>query len=107
MLMPMQTIETAFTRMMKIQLPIIAAPMFLVSNEDIVCEASAAGAHATLAGSATRSANDAPWRVAGQTALVEFDPAPWWPGADDTPWRRDTCDPRSARPYGSSTVSMT
>ncbi len=37
-------IETAFTKMMKIRLPIIAAPMFLVSNEDIVCEASAAGA---------------------------------------------------------------
>ena len=51
-------------------------------------EASAAGARATLAGTATRAANDAPWRVAGQTALVEFDPAPWWPGADDTPWRR-------------------
>ncbi len=30
--------------MMKIQLPIIAAPMFLVSNEDIVVEASEAGA---------------------------------------------------------------
>ena len=51
-------------------------------------EASAAGARATLAGTASRSANDAPWRVAGKTALVDFDPAPWWPGADDTPWRR-------------------
>ncbi len=51
-------------------------------------EASAAGARATLAGQATRSANDAPWRIAGKTALVEFDPAPWWPGADNTPWRQ-------------------
>ena len=44
----MKTIETAFTKMMKIRLPIIAAPMFLVSNEDIVCEASACGAIGTF-----------------------------------------------------------
>ena len=40
----MQKIETAFTKMFNIQFPIIAAPMFLVSNEDIVVEASEAGA---------------------------------------------------------------
>lgn len=36
-------IETPFTRMMGIDLPVIAAPMFLVSNTDLVVEASEAG----------------------------------------------------------------
>ncbi|MBX3022958.1 MAG: nitronate monooxygenase [Bdellovibrionales bacterium] len=40
----MKTIPTPFTKQLKIDLPIIAAPMFLVSNEDIVVEASNAGA---------------------------------------------------------------
>lgn len=45
----MQTlIPTAFTQLMNIQLPLIAAPMFLVSNEDIVVEASEAGAIGTF-----------------------------------------------------------
>src|SRR4051812_29843094 len=44
----MEKIETSFTKMLGIQLPIIAAPMFLVSNEDIVVEASEAGAIGTF-----------------------------------------------------------
>lgn len=40
----MHKIETAFTKLFNLQLPIIAAPMFLVSNEDLVVEASEAGA---------------------------------------------------------------
>ncbi|MGZ3723824.1 MAG: NAD(P)H-dependent flavin oxidoreductase [Bdellovibrionales bacterium] len=44
----MSKIETAFTKLLKIDLPIIAAPMFLVSNEDIVVEASEAGALGTF-----------------------------------------------------------
>ncbi len=40
----MPKIETAFTKMFNIELPLIAAPMFLVSNEALVCEASEAGA---------------------------------------------------------------
>lgn len=44
----MRTIPTAFTEMMRIRLPIIAAPMFLVSNEDIVVEASEHGAIGTF-----------------------------------------------------------
>lgn len=36
-------IETPFTKLMGIDLPIIAAPMFLVSNVDLVTEASEAG----------------------------------------------------------------
>lgn len=39
----MQSIPTAFTKLLGISNPIIAAPMFLVSNEDIVVEASEAG----------------------------------------------------------------
>lgn len=37
------SIDTAFTRMLKIKYPIIAAPMFLVSNADIVVSVSEAG----------------------------------------------------------------
>ena len=44
----MARIRTRFTDMMKIDLPLIAAPMFLVSNEDIVVEASEAGAIGTF-----------------------------------------------------------
>lgn len=44
----MATLHTEFTRLMKIQYPIIAAPMFLVSNEDIVVEASEAGGIGTF-----------------------------------------------------------
>lgn len=36
-------IQTAFSSMMKVDVPIIAAPMFLVSNADIVVEASESG----------------------------------------------------------------
>jgi nitronate monooxygenase len=39
----LKTIPTRFTEMMKIDLPIIAAPMFLVSNEDMVVECGEAG----------------------------------------------------------------
>jgi len=44
----MKPIPTAFTKLMNIQLPIIAAPMFLVSNVDLVVEASEAGALGTF-----------------------------------------------------------
>jgi len=44
----MKKIETAFTKMLGIHLPLIAAPMFLVSNEDIVVEASETGAIGTF-----------------------------------------------------------
>ena len=44
----MRPLETDFTRLMNIHLPILAAPMFLVSNEDIVVEASEAGALGTF-----------------------------------------------------------
>lgn len=41
-------IETAFTRLMGVDLPIIAAPMFLVSNVDLVVAASEAGGIGTF-----------------------------------------------------------
>jgi len=44
----MPTIETTFTKMMRIRYPIIAAPMFLVSNTDMVVAASEAGALGTF-----------------------------------------------------------
>lgn len=47
------------------------------------------GAQAHLAGTATRNnAADAPWLIKARAALADFDPAPWWPGAEDSPWRR-------------------
>ncbi len=51
-------------------------------------QASAGGARATVTGTAARAAVDAPWAVKAQAALLAFDPAVWWPGAADSPWRR-------------------
>jgi nitronate monooxygenase len=44
----MRSFKTRFTEMMGIELPLIAAPMFLVSNEDIVVATSEAGALGTV-----------------------------------------------------------
>ncbi len=41
-------LETPFTKLMKIDLPLIAAPMFLVSNEDIVVAVGEAGGLGTF-----------------------------------------------------------
>ncbi len=48
----------------------------------------AGAARATLSGLVTHPTPDAPWQVKGQAALVDFDPALWWPGAEDSPWRK-------------------
>jgi translocation and assembly module TamB len=50
--------------------------------------ARAGEAVATLAGSAVRAAPEAPWRLQGKARLDRFDPLPWWPGREDSPWRR-------------------
>src|SRR5262249_39834374 len=50
--------------------------------------AAAGGAQATVAGVAQHRAADAPWQVQGRATLVDFDPAPWWPGREDMPLRR-------------------
>jgi len=51
-------------------------------------QASAGGAKASLSGVASRARIDAAWQLKGNTALVDFDPAPWWPGREDSPWRK-------------------
>ncbi|MDP3824288.1 MAG: translocation/assembly module TamB domain-containing protein [Burkholderiales bacterium] len=48
----------------------------------------AGAARATLSGLATHPTPDAPWQLKGQAALVDFDPALWWPGAEDSAWRK-------------------
>ncbi|MEP7057227.1 MAG: translocation/assembly module TamB domain-containing protein [Caldimonas sp.] len=47
-------------------------------------EARAGGAVASITGNATRGA--AAWRLDGKIALADFDPVPWWPGADASRW---------------------
>ena len=49
--------------------------------------ATAGGARATVEGAATRATEAAPWLVKSKLALVDFDPAVWWPGPEDSPWR--------------------
>lgn len=44
----MAKIKTKLTELLNLQYPIIGAPMFLVSNEDMVCEISEAGAIGTF-----------------------------------------------------------
>ncbi|MEO8525821.1 MAG: translocation/assembly module TamB domain-containing protein, partial [Caldimonas sp.] len=47
-------------------------------------EATLGDAKATLKGRLHRSAADAPWQTTGQATMVDFDPAPWWPGSADS-----------------------
>ena len=47
-------------------------------------EASLGSAKATLVARAARKTTSAPWHATGRAALVDFDPAPWWPGAVDS-----------------------
>ena len=49
---------------------------------------SAGAARASLTGLATRAQGAAPWLVKAQGSLAEFDPAVWWPGTDESPWRK-------------------
>jgi translocation and assembly module TamB len=51
-------------------------------------QASAGGAKAALKGLATRESADAGWHLKGGATLVDFDPAPWWPGREDSAWRK-------------------
>jgi translocation and assembly module TamB len=46
------------------------------------------GAQASLGGVAARDRIGAPWHVKGRGTLADFDPAPWWPGREDSPWRK-------------------
>lgn len=51
-------------------------------------DATAGGARASLSGRASRNAAGAPWQLKGQATLADFDPALWWRGREDSPWRR-------------------
>jgi len=49
--------------------------------------AQAGAAHATLSADAERrSGGD--WHLKSQGTLAEFDPLPWWPGAEGSAWRK-------------------
>lgn len=51
-------------------------------------QALSGSSRASLSGQATRAAADAAWHLQGHAALAGFDPVPWWPGREDSPWRR-------------------
>ncbi|HMO46079.1 MAG TPA: translocation/assembly module TamB domain-containing protein [Rubrivivax sp.] len=50
--------------------------------------ASSGTARATLSGRLTRPTPQAGWAARGQATLRDFDPLPWWPGREDSPWRQ-------------------
>jgi len=45
-------------------------------------------ARATLNARLSRATPAAGWAANGQATLREFDPLPWWPGPEDSPWRQ-------------------
>jgi translocation and assembly module TamB len=45
-------------------------------------------ARASLQARATRRTRNAGWALSGQGTLRDFDPLPWWPGREDSPWRK-------------------
>jgi len=51
-------------------------------------QAEAGGARAAVKASASRAAPGLAWQLKGQATLAAFDPAVWWPGREDSPWRR-------------------
>jgi len=53
-------------------------------------QARAGGARASAAGTAIHATAAAPWVLKARTGLVDFDPAVWWPGRDDSAWRKGT-----------------
>ena len=50
--------------------------------------AQSGGARATVSARLTRATPSAGWAASGQATLREFDPLPWWPGREDSPWRQ-------------------
>ena len=51
-------------------------------------QAQTGAARASVAGQLSRARRDAPWRAVAKASLVDFDPSPWWPGREDSPWRQ-------------------
>ena len=50
--------------------------------------AQSGDARATLNARLSRASPSAGWAASGQATLREFDPLPWWPGPEDSPWRQ-------------------
>jgi len=50
--------------------------------------AQSGGASANVDARLTRATPHAGWAVRGQATLRDFDPLPWWPGREDSPWRQ-------------------
>lgn len=50
--------------------------------------ASSGDARASASGTLTRPSDSAAWNARAQASLKDFDPLPWWPGAQDSPWRQ-------------------
>ena len=50
--------------------------------------AQSGAARASLDARLTRPAPTAGWSASGQATLRDFDPLPWWPGREDSPWRQ-------------------
>lgn len=48
--------------------------------------AQAGSAHATLSAQVRRAAQGA-WQLRSSGVLADFDPLPWWPGPEGSPWR--------------------
>ncbi|MBL8333959.1 MAG: DUF490 domain-containing protein, partial [Rubrivivax sp.] len=49
--------------------------------------AEAGPARAQLSLNAQRGGSSGPWQVRSSGTLSDFDPLPWWPGTDGSPWR--------------------
>jgi translocation and assembly module TamB len=50
--------------------------------------ARSGNAQASLSGRMTRASPATGWAARGQATLQDFDPLPWWPGPEDSPWRQ-------------------
>jgi translocation and assembly module TamB len=50
--------------------------------------AQSGSARATVNARLTRATPSAGWAANGQATLREFDPLPWWPGRENSPWRQ-------------------
>ena len=50
--------------------------------------AQTGSARASASGTLTRASARAPWAAQAQASLRDFDPLPWWPGREDSAWRR-------------------
>src|SRR5690606_31898021 len=50
--------------------------------------AQAGSARARVEGRLSRPSDSAAWALRAQAGLQDFDPLPWWPGREDSPWRQ-------------------